>query len=538
MITHWLLSIRMAGQIWRFTTNPIGASVFDGRRFEYYRFDAGLTDPQPTVSVSSVEGVEIPISVLLSQKAWETLAGLQDAGGLTCELALWREGSDWSEREVWGDGRMDRPVFETVGDPLEFSLVEVAWEDRSQIPSPSQQVSAATWPVTAGTKLPDGMTGQFYPYVFGAPGVIYATDTFTECYGWPALLVEIDATTGDNFTGATSAKVLIAGHKTVGQAFTLYNRSTGLSATVTASVEEDLLGQLVTVATVTAGDLQVTEGDELWLSCQDVNSGGIPAQSGETLRGCGGLIRWMIEASTVRFDLSYLPLLSRLDAFKADFFVNTPKSAWGIINDVLISGAGHLLPCYWRRGSGGLYMAVKPWETASMLRAMPRVEINPALLGGSRDGPVTTSSSADLRTDLIALFGRDEQLGGTRRALVYAPVETPGAIVNPYLTIRYASAKVRQKESIDLSAIQDPATVGTLLDILARTVSTTQRSVRYLVPPDDRIKVGGIASVTDSEILWSSVTCWITSVLTTAEGDFWSVDVEELQDWFRTTGGA
>jgi hypothetical protein len=97
---------------------------------------------------------------------------------------------------------------------------------------------------------------------------------------------------------------------------------------------------------------------------------------------------------------------------------------------------------------------------------------------------------------------------------------------------------VRQKESIDLSAIQDPATVGTLLDILARTVSTTQRSVRYLVPPDDRIKVGGIASVTDSEILWSSVTCWITSVLTTAEGDFWSVDVEELQDWFRTTGGA
>jgi len=527
----------MAGQVWRYTTAPEPIEV-TGRDGDGYTFDAGLSDPAPTQSAANVEGIEIPISVVLGINAWEALAGLEDAGGLTAELALWREGQTWERREVWADGRVDRPVYETEGEAVAFSIIEVAWEDRSLIPSPAQQVSAATWPVTAGTATPDGAVGQFYPYVFGAPGVLLDGDGFTEFFGWPVLLVEVDATTGDNFTGAvTTAAILVAGHDMVASAFILYNRTTGLQINANITRTADAQGQVVAVSYVGGGDMQISDGDELWASCQTVGDGGLQAADGSVLRGAGQIAAWLMARSTLRFDPSKAPMLSRLDAFRMDFFINSPVSAWSILNDTLIQAAAGLLPAFWRRSSGGLYLAVRPWEGGLIDPSSPVLPIQPEIQGGDRDGPVTVSSSGDLRTDLSLDYARDEGLGATRRSLTYSPIPATGATVNPYLSVRFARDPVRQFLRIEAAAIQDPATARLLLDLTARLRATTRRTVRYLLPPDDRLGVGGIVAVTDDEIRWTARLCWITAITVRAEDDFWIVDVEELPDWFRQRGG-
>jgi hypothetical protein len=477
------------------------------------------------------------MSVLLSEEAWEALAGLKNHGGLTAELALWTEGDSWSKREIWGDGRVDRPLYETVAEPLVFSLVEVPWEDRSQIPGFSQKVGGETWPVTGSTICPDDTIGRYYPYVFGSPGVLNAADTVTEFYGWPALLVEVDATTFDNFTGAEDAVVILAGHRTAGSSFNLYNRTTGLSATVSAALSADLLGQEVTIATIAGATLQITMGDELWASCIDVGNGGLITQDGGVLRGAGQIARWLIERSTCRFDLHKLPLLSRIDAFKLDFFINEPASAWGIINDTIMAGCGGLLPAYWQRSGAGMYLAIKPWEVASVVGA-PSVVIDPEMSGGDRQGAVAVSSSADLRTDITILYAKDPAQGPFVRSVAYAPVSTVGAVVNAYLTLCYAYLRRRARETLELPAIQDPSTARLIADLEARQRSQTWRAARYLQPPDPRLQVGAIAVLTDDEVRIAALPCWIVAVQTPAEGDFVTVDLMELPDWLRSTGGA
>jgi hypothetical protein len=549
---HWLLSIDIGGRVYRYTTAPDRVTVTDTRSGTVYAFDPGLSDPAPTLSTASVEGIEIPVEVLLSPEGWRALKALRDKGGLSAELSLWQEGDSWAEREVWADGRADSPVHETIGDPLKFSIIEVPWEDRTQIPGPSQLVNAATWPVRSGTIPDDNVTGQYYPYIFGSPGVVRSDDSFTDYYGWPVLLVEIDSTTEDNFTGgAVDARIVLAGHPMVAANVVLYNRTTGLKASVATAQSVDLLGQVVTVATVAGGTLQITSGDELWAGCADATQGGIVNPSGAVLRGAGEIIRWLIEASTVRYDLTRFPMLTRLDAFKLDFFINTPTTMWGVLTDTILGSAGDLLPCYWQRASGGLYLAVWPWETASQSPSAPAIQIDPTTRGGSRSGPVTDSTGADLRTDMILSYAKDEANNNLRRVLSYAPIPTPGAIVNPYLAARYARiaeskgayerGKIRQTETIECSCVQDPTTARLLLDLAAVLRSTTRASVRYLLPPDPRLVPGATAIVTDDDpydgIGWTAVRCRIVSVTRPAEDAWWQVDLEELPDWLRITGG-
>jgi hypothetical protein len=548
---HWLLSFRVAGQIYRYTTAYQSVDVTDARSGEVFTFDPGLTDPAPTLETAGVDGIEIPIEVFMGADT-RAVSQLKDHGGLSAELAMWREGDDWERREVWADGRCDRPVYETIGDPVAFSIIEVPWEDRSQIPAPSQIVSGDTWPVNTGVIADDNCVGQYYPYIFGSPGVVRSDDSFTEYYGWPVLLVEIDETWLNNFHGgAADAVVLVAGHKMVATTAKLYNRTTKLSATVSLTFTVDKMNQPVTIATVAGSTLEISQGDELWMGCIDTVHGGIAGPAGDVLRGAGEMVRWLIERSTIRYDMSRFPMLSRLDPFKFDFFINAPVTAWSIIADTILGNAGDLLPCYWQRGSGGLFLAVWPWETVSAAPSFPVVEIDPATRGGARNGPVTSSSSGDLRTDLVLSYAKDEANNNLRRRIAYAPIPTPGAIVNPYLAVRYARAtesrglqprNIRQTETIECGCVQDPATAALLLDLAARLRSVTRRSMAYLVPPDPRLIPGREAILTDDDpdqgVDITALRCRIVSVQRPSEGAFWLVTLEELPDWLRAMGPA
>ncbi len=531
---HWLLSLRIGGAVTRLTTAPqeiTATSSVDGTT---YAFQPGLNDPAPTEAATSADGAEYPVTALLPQATWEALCDATSLGSASAELALWEEDTAWEARVVWADGRVDSPVYETEADPVSFSVIETPWEDQSLIPALTEVISGDTWPVQAGRSLPEAAIGSYYPYIFGAPGVIYASDTLTEFFGWPAILVEIDTVTRDNFSGgAVSATVLIAAHPMVATSARLYNRTTGLSATISIVSLTDGLGQSVRVMQVAGATLQITEGDELWASCSSISAGGLATGSGTVARGVGEVAEWLLRHSTVRLDLTRLPQLQRLNAFKVDFFINQPSSAWAILNDTVLGFAD--FPAFWRRSSAGYYLAARPWEPA-VLEAPPPLTINPAL-AGDREGPVTVSSSADLATDLVFRYGRDEALGAFQRVLTCSPHPIAGALANPYAASAYAQTQQRRLRSIEAPGIQDPATAWLLLSLLARTLSGTRRTAQYRVPADPRLEVGALVAVTDAEIRWTTRRCWVVAVSLEAEDGWVTVQVEELIDRLRSSQG-
>ena len=521
---HWLLTLRLGGRVFRLTSAPEALEVADSLTGNTWRFEPGLSAPTPTQALESFDGVEIPVEALLPLAAWEYIADAPDLSDATAELAQHAPGDDWAVRIIWADGRVDSPVYETQGDPVSFSVIETPWEDRSLLPSLTEQVSAATWPVTSATLLPEGAIGLYYPYIFGAPGVIYATDAVTEQHGWPAILVEIDETTLDNFTGTpVNAKVLLAGHILTATSVILYNRTTGLSALVDVETSQDLLGQTVSIASIDGATLQITEGDELWASCQAISDGGLAGDDGTVARGVGQIAALLLRRSTLRVDLSRQSELQRLDVFRADFFVNEPTSSWAIINDTLLVDG---LPAFWSRSGRGYSLAVRPFEAA--LLASPILHIDPANLGGDRDGTVSVTSGAQVTTDMTVRFGQDLALNLYQRSITLAPVPTPGAIVHPLLASAYARTQVRRLSELVIDGYQDPATAQLLLALALRGRTRTIRRVRYQLPYNPRYTPGMIARITDDEIRWSERLCYLTVVSGTSEDGWQSIEVEEV----------
>jgi len=525
MIRHWLLTLSMGGRVWRFSTSPDAVMVTVSETGEIFTFGPGLTDPSPEMSLDSTEaGMEIPIELLLPLDAWAWMAEAEDLADVRAELALWTEDAVWESRQVWVDGRVDSPVYETDGDPISFTILESPWEDRSQIPRATEQVTGETWPIQAGYACPEAAIGQYYPYVFGAPGALFADDTVTELYGWPVILVEIDETTRDNFTTPIPARVLIAAHAMTATDVLLYNRTTGLSALVSLTMVTDGLGQRVTVADVADTDLQITEDDELWASCQTVSEGGLAAEKGGVARGLGDVAAWLLRQSTLRLDLGRWSELTRLNPFKCDFFVNTPVSAWEILNDTLLVEG---VPAFWVRGQDGYALAVRPFE-ADLLSRVPVLDLDPERTGGDRDGTVEVTAASEIITDLTILYGQDMALNQYQRQQVLVPVPTPGALVHPLLASSYARGQVRRALVLEFAGYADPGTAWLMATLALRASTRTRRGARYFVPVDPRYVPGALVRMTDTEIRWDQKLCVIVAINVPAEGEWMQIRLETV----------
>lgn len=531
---HWLLTLRAgSGRLWRLTSAPEGVTVTDpdGRPIP---FEPGLDAPTPTEGADDPDGAEIPISALLPLDAWRAIADADDLCDWTAELALWAEGETWARRRVWIDGRVDQPVYGNAGVAVQFSIVEAPWEDRGQIPPPEQAVVEGLWFNAVGGAMPEEAIGKFYPWVFGAPGLIYSGDAITAFNGWPGLLIQVDATSRNNFSGALLiGTVVVAGHRMVASNILVINRTTGLSAQVSLSTTTDSAGTVVTVAEVDGGDLQISEGDELWLSCVDATEGGYPAENGGVARGAGALIDLLLRRSTIRYDLAQRPQLSRLDAFRLDFVINSPVNPWAIITDRILDGGR--IPAFWRRSGAGYWLAVQPFEDA-LLQTAPALNINPDLDGGELDGTITVSSGAEVTTDLILRYGYDDGVGQMLRQTRMVPTPTEGTVVSPWLAAAWARIKIRRTLEIEAPAIQDPATAALILGLEARRRGSVRRSAAWLTRQDDRMQPGAVVAVTDAEVRWSSRRCWITSISPASEGGWMRVAVETLPDLLRLRG--
>ncbi len=533
-----------------------------GKRYRFASSDQVITSaeiegPNPLVFAGGLAPIEIEdlISLgdtnsdartveleLLFQRdtlaGWAALADAShDLGDARGELSIWREGDDFSARQRLLVGFLDSPAYGAVGQPVQITLSEDTANDRALIPPTGSQVDEGTYPEAGGLQVGDGISEQWYPWVFGEPGRVFGTPAV------PALLTEISTADGDN--SVTSATVVLAGHDAAcaGASTTLHNYTDGTSATVTPSRAKDGLGRTVTedsVARTAAGGLDIDDGDQLWWGVNTVGRGGVYDGhiNSSSLRGAGDILGFLLERSTVPVDLQRLRFaIPALNAYKLDFWVNSQTSPLDIIETDILP----YLPVTIGRSAIGIYPVLWRWN-AQAHQAV--ATINPTTRGGQRQGLVATSSVSEIFNEIRIDFARCGPTGDYQGHIVLAPRDLnsdPNVEAHPVAFASWTMYHGPAREHLAAPGIQcgvtdDRSTARAIAEWQLWRGAQTRRTVSYLLPQKyQALAPGDIVVVTDNEISWTEKVCLVTSVIR-APGDT-LLTLETVSNWIRDAPG-
>lgn len=269
MADVWLFRLAPPGQAWDlpgwFLYSASASVAPINRSGATVRHPAGLSEVEVVESFEPTGGnstgdnlarvttyIQAPATLLLA-RGWN-LAGWYG------ELSIWREGTTYEAREIVFRGLVDSYNTPGPGQALELTLLPPKLESGASYPPTTAVVSQGdTW-------TDPQSSGDFYPWVFGAPGAFKLTA------GDPDLTPGSRAYVVD--TTATAQLALIAGHRVLASTVELYSAPEELSDTFAVTHQEDGQGRLCAVVDVSGknGVWTLDSGAELYVT--DWGSGG------------------------------------------------------------------------------------------------------------------------------------------------------------------------------------------------------------------------------------------------------------------------
>lgn len=533
----WLLTLQLRGREYRFSTEAVNVvNNDDEQRPSVLRFLSGLGEiphsEEIAIADEFAEPRSVPVSVVFrdaNREGWGTITrAALDLGDATAELAEWRHGSQWADRQVVVRGLVDEVRHGAIGDAVAFTISEEPKDDRSSVPPPSWLVSEDNWPRTtyASThEVDEQVLGVNYGLCYGTPGVVRGDDDQAEILPMPALLVEIDDITGDNYSGGApkSAGVVLCGgdNSVVGSSFTLANVTYagtvgttmvrgGKRNSATAALVLDLNGQKAAHAFVAGTTLEINIGDELYWSPLTTTDGGVWNEArNAAMRGAGDIVADLLSRSTLRVDWSRMEAFRRqANRWKLDFFVNEPASAWSILEEKVLP----VLQASAAYSSEGLYFVWWPWDAEAH---HARVHIDTSKIRAERVSDVQWSSPRDVGNALTVNYAYDMQADRYVRRIRYTPLAEPGAIVHPLSEASYSRYGWREigTSGVDLDVVYDVATAHLYATRMLRRYGQTYARVSLQLPRELRIlELGDVVQLTMPDVGWSSVLCVVTGV--------------------------
>lgn len=534
---HMLLTIRLRGTYYYFSTDPVDVQNSGTPGYPtLLRFTGGLEPLEYQGAVEPFEGGELEQSVEVEVRFADDqadgfaaiVARDNDAGDATAELSQWREGDDWEDRERLLEGPIDVPEYGTRFEPLKISIVVSSTTNQRTLPPTGSEIDHTTWQVRGGYIYDEALTGEVYPIVFGTPGYFrgsdpawFAQNTTAPFAGWPALLVEINSATDNNWTGAPprEARVLVGfgdlsaidpGNNWV----EIMNVTTGLWGSFETFLTQDAEGRNVTAMDVPGLGvppiLRISKGDQLWARSVDRGHGGIwnEKRTGP-MTGAGDIAAYLMSWSGIRFDLEgSREALKMANAWQLDFHWNAYRSAWAVIEDEILP----LMPMGWEMSHRGLRFI---WWDLEATASRATFEVNPALYGGERRGNVQRGSALEVRNEFRLDYWAEPISGKTLRYLTVGPSPKRASSETHYELDPFAQASAtryhdpggdrsRPAEPQTSEAIQDPATARATLGYWVRRHGYTAEDVSYLLPqPYQAIRSGAIGVITDSRLGWT-----------------------------------
>jgi hypothetical protein len=572
-----LCSLTLRGKRYRFGTETITiTNATDETQPEQLLYRAALTpvEYEDAISIGGDLAPDKSVSVTLlfsddDGDQWsDIVAGDHDLGDGFAELAMIRAGDPWDQRRILLVGRVGSPTYGAHYEPVQFNIAEDPTTDTGALPPSAHTVNDDTWPRAAFvgnvTYLPtDNAYQQLYPRVYGAPGIIYAEDSFEVLPAVPALVVALDsvnatATTREDATNNNSvtdgscepATLLLFGHAgSVSNSgnVTVYNRTEDGDLDLPKQVSgwsptagQDERGTIITELSVfhsSSTGLRIDADHEVYYSFQTATKGGVwNADRSACMRNAAEIILDLLQLSTLRFDRDRVAALAgQLGGFDLDFFINEQRTPYEIIQDEILP----LLPISPVIGPNGLYFAF--WNfTAETADAVDTID--PAKRGGYRNSPVQVSDVSSVWNQATMEFALRADNGEYMRSLTVAPHEVavdgdtwvhPAAYASG---TRYTPAGMmmtpRVSETITSDIVYDPATARAVLDWQLRANCAVHEVVEYILPRRyAALDPGSIVVVTDSTIGWTDKICIITSI--TRGIDDVLVLVRSLPYWVR-----
>lgn len=518
----FLLTLTLRGLKYRFAESE--QEVTDGAKT--LRFTAGLESSpfedriaQPGQAIDP-PGHQVDVQFKRDTAAgWAALAGgTADFGDATGELSLWLVGEEFSTRRILLSGPLSVSDYGALYEPATITLTEAPWESPLILLPPDEaSVSSSTWPraASSGFSIGDGIDGQYYPEIIGAPGDSRPRETTGSYPASPALLVEVDTATDDN---SANNAILLIGRGVLGCVGTsnsvfLRNTTQNLSASFTPESAADELGSAVTILDVVntaGGGIDITVGDSLWVSFTNPTNAGRIGDSGTTMRAAGDVIDWLLDESGARVDQQgFEHIRTWLAGFLLDFHLNEQVNPIDILLDDILP----LLPVALKLSPRGL--AFVPWRfNATPSDSVGDMDID--RISGSREGRVQRSDPADVINSMgLEYAPHGEQDLWLGRFAWTAALQNKGVEIqpNPYARASKTRYGSRQAGASQTAMVMDTATARAILDWQMRWLSSTRETARFLLTQEwQYLEVGDVVVVSEEEIGWDNRVSIVTSI--------------------------
>ena len=361
---YWLMTVTVAGRVFRFASGA--CNVDEARTGATHSYSGRLVTVDPP-RVEIGDGGDTPQGsasvswVHPSADGWAALDDADDLSDATGELALWVSGLDYASRQIVVAGRLEVTSYGDETEPVEATLYISIADDLATVPPVELVATEDRWPRAGAVDMiiPEDSVGTTYPMVVGAPG--YDAD-LTTLKGWPVYVVELDDSDRSNVTNAAVVLIHAGQAACVGATVRLYNLETGLSATVSVTRSTDKAGAVVSIATVAAGTLSISEGQALSASALSLTPVGVvgPSERAGGLYGAGDVVRWLLMQSTTRIDFGAMDGdLEALNQYRVDGIFNVGTSPLELVKTDILP----IFPCGWYVAPDGI--ALRAWPRSA-----------------------------------------------------------------------------------------------------------------------------------------------------------------------------
>lgn len=442
----WLVTVEWAGQTWRISDAEREVYTAAG---DLLRFADGLEPltvmeevelggdavSSTSATVEAVMPCDVPRLVALGHplmRAW-------------VEVARWIEGSTWEERLPLVAGYPTEAAYTERERPVRLTVRTAVGDDARQIPEATAQVDSSTWAQTEYIGAAD--LSVPYPIIVGKPGIaahltaghvggsrvawVDKASLFHECViaGHPVTATQVILSTPDDRTGlrfACSTTTDLRGRQVtviVGD-----NPATDTTDSLAAAPLDVWYSGLEHADMVPGSAILPPVDDDLplyvsWRDLTDPSAGGARGPTGETIRGAGEALVFLMGFTSTQVDLAaWESAAPVLNAYKIDAAIDARVAVWEWITQHLLP----ILPVSLRATPFGVAPVV--WDIgpdASHVVAELDFDADPRL---TADEEVV--HELDPITNRVAVRYCYDRCGGQHTSTVTVAAESDGSTAN------------------------------------------------------------------------------------------------------------
>ena len=542
---YWLLDVHAFGQIIRLSTSDL--LVAESATGAEWRYTGTLPGADFSSAVAllqdNLDAGGLQVEAVLPVDVPSLLAKGHQLEGARAELSRWVDGTDYSDRRVMLEGRVQESETGADGEAVAFSVAEHVWEASTLIPGALQIVDGINWPDSI-TSLFGEELGLSYPIVFGYPGITGAVDR-----GWitGSQGVWVDhRRTGGSGGNYDDLKLVIAGHRVTadrvmlstdgdipGHRFVVHHMTDGRGQTVAYVDAEAVIGSAYVTpggdsdsvnsyglgasflgstfqpenATIsTAIFSPVFCGWYLPAAATAETTGGMRGSRGQLVRGAGDVLESLFSFVDRPVDRGrFAAAAGQLNRFKIDAVIDARVRPW----DWFSANLRPILPVSMVTGPAGVYPIVWAFDaTAADAVAHLDATNDPTITRASRLQVDTSGIVNDFSMSYALSLRTGEFYRQIRLSAGPFSSSDPLSRVSLHCQLsqsryRYADGRPRViSQELESSVIYDDSTAAAILGWRARAYALGQVFVSYVVPYSgwgwlDR---GQVVTITDPEV--------------------------------------